>query len=327
MTETTHAPPIRLPRQRGAVTVRLGGLDEDLDALHVGDRLWWGKEFVAEIVRATPADIPHLMLIGELDGKPVADAFLVGKGISQNGYAMAGLYVLPHARRRGVGRAMVDALIDACAAYSVPGIAINSHELEVESLTAARRLGFESMGHHRESVLDLDMLDDEVVAAAEKKAADAGFELRLLPDDATEEDWHQAHEVIGTAWRDAPDSEGSDEGPPYSIMRAMIIEPEQLLLAWREGQPVGATTVMVRAKDDALNTWFTGVLREARGNGLSTALKARHAREMRDRGHHRIFTQNMSQNARILAANDRLGFTVVPGYHTMGRAVGPREQD
>jgi GNAT superfamily N-acetyltransferase len=295
--------------------------------LHVGDRLWWGKDFVAEIVRATPPDTPHMMLVGELDGEPVADAFIVGKGISQNGYAMAGLYVLQHARGRGVGRAMVDALIDATAAYGLPGMAMQGDELEVDGLAAARRLGFESMGHHRESVLDLDTLDDEVVAAAEKRAADAGFELRLLPDDAMEEDWHRAHEVIVTAWRDAPDSEGSDESVPYSIFRAMIKEPQQLLLAWRGGDPVGATTVMDRTKDDALNTWFTGVLREARGNGLSTALKARHAREMRDRGHHRIFTQNMSHNARILAANDRLGFTVVPGYHTMGRAVRPRQQD
>ena len=29
----------------------------------------------------------------------------------------------------------------------------------------------------------------------------------------------------------------------------------------------------------------------------------------------------MDQNAPILAANDRLGFTVVPGYYAVGRAV------
>lgn len=322
MDAITALPPIGLPRQRGAVTVRKGGLDEDLDALHVGDPLWWGKDFVAEIVRATPPDTPQLMLIGELDGEPVADAFIVGKGISQRGYAMAGLYVLRHARRRGVGRAMVDALVEAAVAYGLPGIAMNAHEQEPDGMAGAQRLGFEVMGHHRESVLDLDSLDDKAVDAVLDRAAKAGFELRPLPDDASEEDWHQAHDTITTAWRDAPDSEGSDEDVPYSIFRALIPEPHRVLLAWRAGTPVGATAVMDRTKDEALNTWFTGVLREARGRGLSTALKARHARELRDRGHHRIFTQNMSENARILAANDRLGFTVVPGYNTMGRAVG-----
>ena len=83
------------------------------------------------------------------------------------------------------------------------------------------------------------------------------------------------------------------------------------------------TCVMDRAKDDALNTFFTGVAREARGPGLSTALKAQHALADAGRGHHRIYTQNMDQNAPILAANDRLGFTVEPGYYAVGRPVGP----
>jgi hypothetical protein len=46
---------------------------------------------------------------------------------------------------------------------------------------------------------------------------------------------------------------------------------------------------------------------------------------MRALGHHRIYTQNMYQNAPILAANDRLGFTVVPGFYSVGRAVTPRD--
>ena len=40
--------------------------------------------------------------------------------------------------------------------------------------------------------------------------------------------------------------------------------------------------------------------------------------DMKARGHHRVFTQNMDQNARILAANDRLGFTVP--YTMQGRS-------
>jgi hypothetical protein len=84
---------------------------------------------------------------------------------------------------------------------------------------------------------------------------------------------------------------------------------------------VGLTCVMDRAKDEALNTFFTGVLSSARGAGLSTALKAQHALDMRARGHHRLYTQNMDQNVPILAANDRLGFSVVPGYYAVGRPV------
>ncbi len=41
---------------------------------------------------------------------------------------------------------------------------------------------------------------------------------------------------------------------------------------------------------------------------------ARHAQLMRDAGHRRLYTQNMDQNKRILAANDRRRFRVESGY-------------
>jgi GNAT superfamily N-acetyltransferase len=320
----TEAPArsIGLPRQRGPVTVREGGLHEDLDALHEGDPLWWGKEFVADRVRSLPPGTPFLMLVGELDGEPVADAFIVCRGVAQNGYAMSNVYVLPRARRRGVGRAVADALAATAATYGLPGFVGEVHENDEASLVAARRLGYEVLGHHRESVLDLDTLDLRAAQSAVAHAERGGFVLRPLPDDADEDAWREVYALTVETWRDAPDAEGSTDQLPYSVFRGFFPEPSYVLVAWRGDRPVGMTSVMDRAKDDALNTFFTGVLPEARGSGLATALKAQHALAMRARGHHRIFTQNMSQNAPILAANDRLGFTVVPGFFTMGRPAG-----
>lgn len=321
MTEAP-APPIALPRQRGSVTVRQGGLHEDLDALHEGDPLWWGKDFVADRLRSMPPGTPYVMLVADLDSAPVGSAFLLGRGIERNGFAGGGLYVLPGARRRGVGRALVDAMAAATLVYGLPGYAAQTHEEDVESLAAAERMGFVIDGLHRESVLDLDHLDEAAATASVRRAESAGFELRSLADDATEQAWHEVYDVAVVAWRDAPDAEGAVEDIPYSVFRGFLPEPTYVLVAYRDGRAVGMTGVMDRAKDEALNTFFTGVLPEARGTGLSTALKAQHALAMRARGHHRIFTQNMTQNAPILAANDRLGFTVVPGYYSLGRRVG-----
>jgi GNAT superfamily N-acetyltransferase len=320
MADTT-APPVPLPRRRGAVTVRTGGLDEDLDALHEGDPLWWGKDFMADRVRSMPPGTPHLMLVGELDGDPVAAGFLIGKGGAQLGYALSAVYVVPRARRRGVGRAMVDVLSDATLAYGLPGLADSVHELDDSSLAAAARLGYNVMGHHRESVLDLDTLDVDAARAGVARAEEAGFELRPLPDDADDAAWHQLYDLALVAWADAPDAEGSTDQIPYSVFRGFFPAPSYVLMAWHDGRPVGMTGVMDRVKDQALNTFFTGVLPEARGAGLSTALKAKHALLMQAAGHHRIYTQNMDQNAPILAANDRLGFTVVPGFYAVGRPV------
>jgi GNAT superfamily N-acetyltransferase len=320
MTETT-APVVQLPRQWGAVRVRVGSLEDDLDALHEGDLLWWGKQFVADRVASMPPGTPHLMLVAELDGEPVGDAFHIGVGGAQNGYSMSGFYVLPQARGRGVGRALSDVLEEASIANGLPGTSASVHELDSSSLEVARRLGYEVMGHHRESVLDLDHLDVTAAQAYVDGAAAAGFTLRPLAADAGEAEWQQLYELTVTTWMDAPDAEGSTEQIPYSVFRGFLPDPSYVLMAWRGDRPVGMTAVMDRAKDQAVNTFFTGVLPEARGAGLSTALKAGHALEMRSRGQHRIFTQNMDQNAPILAANDRLGFSVVPGYYAVSKPV------
>ena len=108
--------PVPLPRQRGSVTVRFGSLDEDLDGVHEGDPLWWGRDFVAERIASIPSGTPYALVVAELDGRLVADAFVVGRGVAQGGYAMGGVYVHPQARRRGVGSAMVEALADATSA-------------------------------------------------------------------------------------------------------------------------------------------------------------------------------------------------------------------
>ncbi len=318
----TGASGAELPLRRGRVTVRAGSLDEDLDALHVGDPLWWGKEFVAERVRTMPPGVPLLMLVGELDGRPVADAFAVGQGVQRGGYALGGIYVLPDGRRSGVGRAVLDTVLAAVADWGLPGVAGSVFEEDEASMSASSALGGAVLGHHRESVLDLDTLDVATAQRHVRAAEGAGFDLRAMPAGASEDEWQQLFDrVVLPCWRDAPDAEGSDQPISFSMFRGFFVAADQVLVAWRGGEMVGMTAVMDRAKDDALNTFFTGVLPTARGAGLSTALKAQHALVMRAAGHHRLFTQNMDQNARILAANDRLGFTSVPGYYSVGVAV------
>ena len=295
-----QTPLIELPRRRGAITVRQGGLDDDLDALHVGDPLWWGKDFVAARIASSPPGTPYMMLIGELDERPVAHAFLLALGIRAQGFAMGDVFVLPAARGRGVGRALVEALSESTRLHGLPGWSTSVHEDDATSIATAEHWGFERAGHHRESVLDLDAPDLAVAETAVRKAEATGLRLTLLPDDA----------------------DGATEEMPYSVFRGFFPHPSFVLMAWRGNEPVGVTCVMDRAKDQAVNTFFTGVAIDARGAGLSTALKAKHALLLRDLGHHRLYTQNMDQNAPILAANDRLGFRVDTGFYDLALGVG-----
>ena len=314
--------PVPLPQERAGVTVRHGSLAEDLDVLHEGDRLWWGRDFLADRITTIPDGEPWALLVADLDGRLAGDAFVVGRPVLQDGYAMASIFVRSGARQQGVGTALARVIADATVAWQLPGFAGQTHELDTEARSAVEAMGFREMGHHRESVLDLDRLDVAVAQAAVAKAVGAGIVLRAFDDSAGDDDWQRLYdEVVAPTWRDAPDADGASEVMPLQVFRGFFPDPSYVLVAWRGDRPVGVTAVMDRSKDEALNTMFTGVLPSARGLGVSTALKAQHALTMRDRGQHRLFTQNMDQNTRILAANDRLGFEVVPGYVAVGCAV------
>lgn len=315
----TPAPVISLPRRSGVVTVRLGSLADDLDALNEGNELWWGKDFVAERIASSPPEDPWMILIGEADGEPVGHGFILGKGIQAGGYAMADMYVVERARNRGVGRALVESLTDATRAYGLPGLMMSAPEEDKASLAIADRWGFVVAGRHRESVLELAEIPDHTVEAAVERVREAGIELTPLGSDTDEAEWRQVYEMTERILSDAPDAAGATDSMPYPVWRGFFPHGRYVLVARRDGVPVGADTLMDRAKDDALNILFICVTPEVRGLGLSTALMARHAQLMREHGHARLYTQNMDQNARILAANDKVGFRVESRFVDLGR--------
>jgi len=312
---TTHAPHVPLPRTHGPVTVRPGGLDEDLDALNAGNPFWWGKDFMVERIESSPPEDAWFILVGELDGLPVAYGFLLAKGVEAGGRAMADLWVLPEARGHGVGRALLDVMSAETGARGLPGLLSSVRDVDESSIAAVRALGCSEIGHHRESVLDLDTVDDAAVAGLVHRVEQAGVVLEPLGPDTSEDEWRRVYELVDTLWADTPDAEGASDSMPYEVWRPFFTSPDYVLVARRDGVPVAADMLMDRTKDDALNIMLIAVAPEARGLGLAAALMGRHAQLMRDAGHRRLYTQNMDQNTRILAANDRVGFRAESGFY------------
>ena len=313
--DIAHQPRIDLPRQAGRVTVRQGGIGDDLDALNTGNAFWWGKDFLAARIATSPPDDPWFVLVASLDGRDVGYAFLLAKGIQAGGRAMADMYVLPDGRGRGVGRALLDALALEVSARALPGMLSSIQDDDEASLVAARRWGCTEVGHHRESVLDLDAVEDASVDALVRRVEDAGLALEPLGPDTDDTEWRRVYDMVNPLWADTPDAEGASDSMPYDVWRGFFTDPAYVLVARKDGVPVAADMLMDRAKDRALNILFIAVTPEARGLGLAAALMGRHAQLMRDAGHRRLYTQNMDQNTRILAANDRVGFRVQSGFY------------
>jgi len=311
---TVHRPLVPLPRRFGAVTVRQGGLDDDLDALNRGNPMWWGKDFVAERLATSPPEDRWYIVVAEVDDAPLGVAFLLAKGVTAGGRAAADVYVIPEARRQGVGRALFETLVDEIRAHGLPGVKAQLPDDDPASLATALSWACSEVGHHRESVLDLATVEDAVVASLQARSKSAGITLEPLPDDADDAAWREIYDMQRPIWTDAPDADGASDQMPYPVWRGFFPDPSYVLVARRDGKAVAANMLMDRPKDSALNIMFIAVTREARGLGLSAALMARHAQLMRDAGHHRLYTQNMDQNVRILRSNERVGFRVESGY-------------
>lgn len=305
---------------RAGITVREARDDDDLDALNAGNPQWVGPEQQRRTAAAAPPGV-LLMAVGELDGAPSAYGVGIAAAVAVGGYGAAQVWVPAGSRRQGHGGALFGRLADHLRDAGRPGVMVSVSDDEPDGLAAALHLGLSERAHHVESVLDLATLEESSARHALARADAVGIGLATLPDDASEADWERVYACLAPRMHEAPDARDGGGEMPYDVFRSFVVEPWQVLLAERDGEVIGVTCVMTR--QDAphrLNTFFTGVHPDARGHGVSTALKAEHARLVRDLGWREVWTQNMDQNAAIRAVNATLGYLPVGGYRDLGLA-------
>ena len=237
------------------------------------------------------------------------------------GYGVAQIWVPAGRRRQGLGGALLAHLFDFVRLAGRPGGDGLGPGHRAGRPHGGRHLGLSERGHHVESALDLTTLDGSSQQAALARAAAVGIVLSPLPQDATDADWVRIYASLSTRMCESPDASDGGGDMPYDVFRSVVAEPWQALLAERAGEVVGLTCLMPRADaPHRLNTFFTGVRPDVRGHGVSTALKAEHARSMRTLGWQEVWTQNMDQNVAIRTVNARLGYRPVGGSRDLGRA-------
>jgi len=299
--------------------------DDDLDAINAGDVLWMGAALERSLVASVPPDVKAALLVAEVGGQAAGSGLVIAARARAFGYGIGRVYVRPEFRRSGVGTALYCATVDFAAAAGLPGLMFSVPDSEPDGLAAAGAWQLLEHGHHIESCLDLSTLDVAMVAQCVARAAAAGIALQPLPLDASHDSWAEAYAFFTARMSEAPDSRDGAENMPYSIFRTLMPEPWQVLIARRDDAIVGLTSVTPRATEDRrLNTMFTGVHPDFRGASLSAALKLEHARKLREDGWQSVVTQNMDQNAPILAVNRKLGFQPVGGTRDFGIALRPR---
>jgi GNAT superfamily N-acetyltransferase len=251
---------------------------------------------VEELRRVGTPD--RLLLLAELDGE------LAGSGLASRS-EMAGLgslapRVLPRARRRGVGTALLEEL-----AAHVAGLGFSEANALVEddgSLAFAERFGFREADRQVEQVR-------LVGTAEERPRAPAGIELVTL---AERPDLSRAvyTQVAVEALADIP------VDPPLQVSledweRGWVSLAEGTFLALAGGEVVGCAGLLPDPdRADRAEHSLTAVRRDWRGRGVARALKQATIAWAAENGVGELYTWTQRGNERMQRLNERLGYVL-----------------
>jgi len=250
---------------------------------------WTVEEFRT---RLTP---DRTVLVGELDGE-IVGAGLGGRSDDPNRGFIAPR-VRPDARRRGVGRALLEPLVGFVESLGLSRL--SGQVTDPGSKAFAERYGFAESDRQVEQVRHLDgevRLDPipegiEVVTIAERpELLEAAYPLARdegYPDLALE---------------------GSIVVPLEEWLHDEATLPEGSFVALAGCEIVGYSGLMAHDNDGVAEDGLTVVSREWRRRGLARALKQRELAWAQKAGLHEVVTWTQTGNESMRTVNERLGY-------------------
>lgn len=249
--------------------------------------------------RTVPERAHQGVWAAELDGRVVGYAFGFKNFFTRGSTSVFGRVVVgePH-RRRGIGTALHDRLVEHASALSAGSIL--SHFVESPAGVAfATTLGYREARAEQESVLDPRTISE---------TPPADLELRTVAD----ADPRDVYEVDLTATRDVPLTEPVDDIPYDEWQGHVLGHPhftaEGSFLAYVDGEPAAVSMLVVDFESRRAANMFTGVLPRFRGRGLGLAVKLASIAWAKEHGFSSLVTTNDERNAPMLAINRRLGY-------------------
>ncbi len=276
------------------LTLRTATTDADLErwrqvrlAVVPGER----ADSVADMRAAeTPA---RLLLLAEEDG------VLAGSGVADDSSLTGGFVaprVLPAARRRGVGTALLIALAQHCQDRGHTTVAALADD--EGSAAFARRSGFTEVNREVEMLRTIGDEPPPVIPD--------GVQIVTVAD--RHELWEQAYHRVHATLADTAHA----SVPQVTLEewhRDWIRTPEAAFAALAGGEVIGVASLLLDPdQPDRAETGYTAVRREWRGRGVADALKRSTLTWAAGHGITEVYTWTQQGNARMRAVNERLGY-------------------
>jgi GNAT superfamily N-acetyltransferase len=260
-------------------------------------------------MRHTLATFPHAVyLLARAGDEPVGCAYTgCFPGTEGDPFMYANVSVVPEARRRGIGSALLAAVSDHARGAGKSGLTVEVAEDDSESLAWVERRGFEEVERQK----GLELLLDETPAVPPEPPAGVAIVPR-------EPDHERGMYAVGLeAGKDIPGLD-AEHDPSFEQWRSFEIErpsrrPELCFVALADGEVVGFASVDVFGESDTGWHGLTAVARAWRGRGVAFALKRSQIEAARRIGLRRLMTESEERNEPMRRLNAKLGYRPVPG--------------
>jgi mycothiol synthase len=291
-----------------AIELRMASHDADLlDWAAVRSEVTPTEPVAGQQVRnMVQRDPTMVLLLATVDGD------MAGCGIARRSdvrdMAFVAARVLPAFRRRGVGSALMEALLEPARGLGVDGLAAMVLADDEAAMRFAARWGFTEVGREAESRLRLD----ESAGGAELVPLPDGLELQTLgarPD--------LVSQVHALAVETSGEIGGAEDIaiPPLDVWRAENVDdalPDGSFVAVAGGRVVGSAGLTGRpAEPGVAEHLLTAVTRAWRRRGVARALKAAQIDWARRHGYAELMTFNNAANDPMRRLNAELGYRLV----------------
>ncbi|MRG96276.1 GNAT family N-acetyltransferase [Polyangium spumosum] len=243
----------------------------------------------------------------QYDGRPVGAAFVRPAGGGSAGpCGVAGVWVIPAFRRRGLGSILHHALSEHARRLGLRELQIEAHESQRDARAYLERRGYEEIGREVELVLELDAVPMPEVNPP------AGITLvtRAERPDLLHGMYEVAREAIPDIPVDEADEVGSFEAWLATDMDRPIHTHDFTFIAL-EGAEVVGYAVLQRGRGGVAFHSLTGVRRAWRGRGIASSLKRAQVAAAKRSGFRRLVTENAEGNDPIRHLNDAMGYRPV----------------
>jgi mycothiol synthase len=227
------------------------------------------------------------------------------------------LCIHPDVQSRGIGKALYLATLEKVQAFDAISLRTQVRESDARGIRFAQDRGFLETKRDFESTLELASFD----FGKFDRTLPEGVALKNFAELDSPEFRRQFHEVFSTVRLDVPRAE-----PPtpltFEFFEENVLDdpeviPEAFVFAMRGDQILGFTGGYSGAQPGWVDQWLTAVSRQARGQGLATAIKVHALRAVLELGFKTVRTDNDTQNTSMLAVNDKLGYQRQPAVLSM----------